>query len=807
MLRLLARMLALSALLPACSAGGLGDGVRPDKPQVAGGLCSEVSPFGQPLVVDWRPDERARLEVAMKQHIAVVKYDCDHYELLDCQVPGSYSFMGTSLKQETLRLENRDELGANLPAFGAQLSAKVERDQSLDLVTMTVGMRRTTKPVVHSKELEGECEGATHFVRGAFVGAFALGTRTAGETRAGVELFNVAATGASSSKQQTTSHDGDPQACQSAIPASTDSPPKCSALLRLELTELGAEPAKAAGAVDVCPQPSVLSGGKCTAESGEPFQCREGRKDECEAQCRAGHDGSCAALGFMLFGNHGVTKDLKRAVQLSDQACQAGNARACSNLGTVFYEGKLTGKDYGRAQKLFQQACTGGFATGCHNLAQVKQHGADAGEVIELFDRACRGGVGAACHNLAIELERRGRSQEDSKAAARAYGRACEAGFDDACANLAVYQLRGVGVAKDPAAAKASLDSLCNRDVHVACANLAKVLLGDAQPNVEQAARLAQRACEGSAASGCTTLAGIRLLGLSGSERNPALAAERLEHGCGLADDASCTALGVMKLDGVGRAADPVVAAAKLDQACKRGHGYACELLGVIYSEGPAPLTADHDRADKYMQRACRLGAGVSCDHTLLPENEPPPKPARPAPEEPQPKPPPPKQDDGLVLTGASSGTIRASVARPSASEQFDEPMWNLRRAVAGCLRKGRGMARGTAKIDIVLAYTGRLTRLKIKESTFEDSVTECFRHALQTGDFGRTKDGRSRKDTFTIAVLDNPPKPKGPGRRKGKVIVLDEIVIAYPRTAPPGCTCERGEVRALCALYCSSAP
>jgi hypothetical protein len=108
--------------------------------------CRDVSGGTKPLVVDWKPEQRVDLEVAMSEGLAVVAYDCKGLELLsDCRVDGSYGFKGVVLKQQLIRLADADEIKMNLPLSGAQLvaqlDAELDRGATLDLASCTAPAR------------------------------------------------------------------------------------------------------------------------------------------------------------------------------------------------------------------------------------------------------------------------------------------------------------------------------------------------------------------------------------------------------------------------------------------------------------------------------------------------------------------------------------------------------------------------------------------------------------------------------------------------------------------------------------------
>ena len=67
-----------------------------------------------------------------------------------------------------------DEVQANLPLSGGSIGGGLQRGSTLDIAMMLVGKKRTTKDGVTKEDLQGSCDGATHYVRGAMVGAFAM---------------------------------------------------------------------------------------------------------------------------------------------------------------------------------------------------------------------------------------------------------------------------------------------------------------------------------------------------------------------------------------------------------------------------------------------------------------------------------------------------------------------------------------------------------------------------------------------------------------------------------------------------------
>lgn len=493
-------------LVAGCGAGGAAQAVRPDAPTAGSALgeapCRDVKTGGEPLVVDWKTEQRGDLEVAMKEGVAVVAYSCQGIKLLkDCHINGQYGFIGMTRREEVVRLDNSDEVKANLPLSGGAIGGELSRGATLDVAMVLVGKRRTTWSGPTKDDLVGSCDGATHYVRGATVGAFALDTGTRAKVRAAAELF-VSASAASESKKSVRNADGDPKECQKADPDADKPPSQCGAPVRLVLAPIlpakAAPPAKAAAASDVptCPDGLVYAGGKCTAAaSATAYQCKPGDRDECKAQCDKGHAGSCATYGEMANDTdalkkgcdggavHGcavlasMTKDGAAAAKLAEQACTGGDALGCRLLGRAYRDGNGVAKDATRAAALANTACDGGDDDGCADAAMVEQ---DPVKAAALHKRACDGNVVASCLVVAARYESGGPGFQNPILAEMIYRRACYRGSAEACAGLGRMEMvRPAGADADDA--KRQFENACMQRVSSACAAL-KLLFDDKRP-------------------------------------------------------------------------------------------------------------------------------------------------------------------------------------------------------------------------------------------------------------------------------------------------------------------------------------
>jgi len=319
------RMAVVSAALGACAGGTPAAQQRPKdltyaEAVGATGSCLEGDQFPRVLTVDWRSDERVDVEVAMKRGIAVVAYDCQGLRLLpDCRVEGAYGFVGVTLKQEAIRLENVDEVRANLPLHGAGLAVSIggelERGATLDIALALVGKRAAARSEVSRDELVGQCTGATHFVRSATVGAFVMSTGQRAKATTAVEILSIGAGASSESDKQVQSRDGNVAQCQKGTSGDEQPPDQCGALVRLDLAVLGQpvptfEHERAAA---ICPKGFVLDGEKCTrSDSATVHPCQASQINECFDQCDRGEPRSCTLLSAMLATGQGVAKKSQR---------------------------------------------------------------------------------------------------------------------------------------------------------------------------------------------------------------------------------------------------------------------------------------------------------------------------------------------------------------------------------------------------------------------------------------------------------------------------------------------------------------
>jgi uncharacterized protein len=478
-------------LLCACTAGKPADAVRPTAPTVAQADPTLASSGGQNvtactkparadlMAVDWTPEMRGDFEVAMKEGLAVVRYDCRSIELVHgCGLPGSYGYIGMTRRDKKIEMNNKDEVAANLPMGGiawlSDVSAKLGRESALAAHYVMVGKRSAARKRAGQDELDGSCDGATHFVRAATVGAFAVATGSKAEIGGSAKILGRGASAGSSSATTIQAQDGDVAACEKSTPDGGSPPDQCGAVLRVELEPLGERLDGAAAELGIaaCPPGFAESAGACRRrEAAGPYQCTPGNATECEDQCTGGHAGSCAILAVMLRDGTGVTKDWERAATLAQQACDEDQLAACRLVAVAKLGGQGVKKDKPGAIALLDKTCTGGDGMACVELGAARLSDKKlAQDAVYAFRRACYGGEHDGCAWLGtLYADGKGGQSANPKIAVKFFEKGCKEGSTRACVGLADLLKAGKGIDKDVARAKELFAKACNAGDAKAC--------------------------------------------------------------------------------------------------------------------------------------------------------------------------------------------------------------------------------------------------------------------------------------------------------------------------------------------------
>ncbi len=552
----------LTTLLAGCSAASQpAEAVKPDAPtanealaeEPSGPSCGNVNKPVEPLVVDWKSGTRADLEVAMQKGVVVMSYGCEGMKLLEaCSLEGSYEFAGVTPKEDMIQIENKAELWANLPLSVGNLSGELQGSATIDLAIALVGRRGSLRTHAARPELKGECSGATHFVRAAHVGAFAMARGERGKVKAAAELFSVGVGGESEAKRRIENKDGDIKDCRAAKPGASQPPGKCAATVRLMLEPIldqpdpswsSGTPALPTQVENPCPEGWVLTAGKCasSAETDASQLCDEKDEAACKAQCAKGSTESC------------------------------------------FRAARFAKSDAERAA-LLEKACNAGFAPGCSQLGSSKLR-ADQAAGIALLEKACALGDAYTCWNTGQWFINGRPMPKDESKGALMVERACSLGYPHACATYGGLLIGGVGVKADVERGLAVYQKLCDNGQSYYCQQLGSIYATDRK-----------------------ALRDPRLPAPKQVKRDVAKGVRVWEQGCALGSLWSCTLAADHYRDGDGVKKDLVRAKQLYERSCDSGQGVqraGCTALGAFYEKGIAGADKDLAKAADYYQKGC----------------------------------------------------------------------------------------------------------------------------------------------------------------------------------------------------------
>jgi hypothetical protein len=549
-----------------------------------------------PLIVDLRTPERADLAAAMKDGLAVVAYDCADLRVLPrCRRSGRYEFVGVERSEDVIRLKGENEVRANL--FGGQfgVEGQVARRAVFDLALVTVGKQRASVVEVVRDELKGDCEGATHVVRGAYVGAFALSKETSGRVQAVAQVF-VASARTSSAEQRLAQHrSGDLQACRASASTDVAPPDACSAMSRLELLPVVAKASEgsrdterrraldAAAAAQTCAAGYLWTGDKCAPRTSDEARATcDGVT--CERRCREGHVPSCLRARRYYEGwditPSGEERMSSRSLSAADvtrvleHGCRLRHGESCIDRGDYaagfqdMEHAQFTAENWAKARPWYQQGCEAGATVACLQVATSWQGDAKA---TQWRERACKMGSALGCRELARELLKGAGAEREMPRALALYERGCDSGLEENA-----------------------------HDCHEA----ARLALTGATPDRGRAARAWSTGCRLGDDDSCVELSHSLDKG-QGVERDSAKATEVLQSACNALRYrwSSCFALG----ERLEKQSPPDVRGAYEAYARVNLNGLALERAAMLLEKGGSGLVADRAKAKSLRAEACRV--------------------------------------------------------------------------------------------------------------------------------------------------------------------------------------------------------
>ncbi|HEY4122896.1 MAG TPA: tetratricopeptide repeat protein [Byssovorax sp.] len=511
-----------------------------------------------PSLARWTKEERAALGAKLRDGIAVLAASaCAGTRLLaGCNAKGRYGFHAVTPVARAFDLADEDEVKINAPATSADKDPKATPRR---LVTTRVALRRTTRALLTPSDLVGACDGATHFVTEAEVGAIAATTLADGAPPA------IAA----ACKGAKTTDASPPAGCDEIVVLRTSPIAPLGEFIRFDQA-----PDDTVAPIGMCPSGFAVAGGRCTREPVRgPHLCSFGDGADCRAQCDAGDINSCDVLAFMHRAGKGVAQDAAKSVALYRKGCDANDAIACASLGDAQLRGEGAAPDKASARTFYDKACDLGELSACGDVAALLD---DAAEARAARQRACDAGAASSCVAL---------------------------GAGDALSNGEPERVRG----------RAVLDELCGLHVGVACTYLAQLHFNGRGVPADHArtATLLEHACRAMDPAACDML-GVQYRQGDGVPKDDALATRLIAQACQQGAANGCLDWGVALEHGKGVPRDLAKAASLYERACSGGIAAGCHFYADNLTEGSG-VPANRATAAVYYAKACTLGDAQAC--------------------------------------------------------------------------------------------------------------------------------------------------------------------------------------------------
>jgi hypothetical protein len=212
---------------------------------LAGQNACDPANHKRPFIIEWDATDMSSFESLVATDIVLVRYEgCSLVVLDECRNESIRGEQGsylppewTSGSLETIDISNEGELYAKLPLGSASLGGRVSGGEKFHMEYYVAGTRQATRDAVYTADLASNpgCEGATHFVHGYNLGAFALGSANELNTSVGGSVYGFGAGGSTSSKRSADKKGGDLGTCKSDSATEVQG---CKAPIRLSLREV-----------------------------------------------------------------------------------------------------------------------------------------------------------------------------------------------------------------------------------------------------------------------------------------------------------------------------------------------------------------------------------------------------------------------------------------------------------------------------------------------------------------------------------------------------------------------------------------
>ncbi len=239
-----------------------------DKTFAGANKCSPKN-HDRPFVIEWDATDMSSFEAKAANDVVFVTYEgCDMKVLDACSndsIKGSLGAYGavewTSGSVEKLDISDEGELYAKLPLGAGSLGGRVQAGEQFHMEYYVSGTRKATRDAVFTRDLDKipGCKGATHFVYGYNLGAFALGSKKEIKGEAGGTVWGIGAGGSRKSMNNAEKKGGALTSCTGETAKETMT---CKVPIRLTLREIssGENPDQVAARAPETPDALNLAG-------------------------------------------------------------------------------------------------------------------------------------------------------------------------------------------------------------------------------------------------------------------------------------------------------------------------------------------------------------------------------------------------------------------------------------------------------------------------------------------------------------------------------------------------------------------
>jgi hypothetical protein len=223
----------------------------------------------RPFIIEWDATDRSSFESHAANDIIVVRYEgCDMTILEECRNDSIRGSQGayrpvewTSGALEKMDISNQGELYAKLPLSVGTLGGRVQGGEKFKMEYYVAGTRNATRDAVYREDIASNpgCEGATHFIYGYNLGAFAMGSVTELNAEVGGSVYGFGAGAKTNKRAQADKQGGDLGTCKSDTAKEVEG---CKSPIRLTLRPIreGANPEKEAMKAEDTPESMNAAG-------------------------------------------------------------------------------------------------------------------------------------------------------------------------------------------------------------------------------------------------------------------------------------------------------------------------------------------------------------------------------------------------------------------------------------------------------------------------------------------------------------------------------------------------------------------